>query len=519
MPAASPLPGRDPYLDTVRRQAQGLRDRRIRSLRDRGGRRRATRWARSATRPTTRSRSRTPARHRSSRTTSATPCSATITVNGVDHDAIVRHRQQLRPTGAGASCTITASRTVLAGDPDPLPNTVTVSPTGRGRPHAGPPSADTDSHSVNLFQPSVDVDKTGDTLSKVGDTVNYTITVTNTSSADSPDLVWTISDTLLGDLLDRPRPPATARPRARPWHRSPSPAPCWPATPTRCPTRSRCTTTRTGSPTTSPTATTTRSTCSSRRSTIDKTGDTLSKIGDAVNYTITVTNTSSADSPNLTCTVSDAAARRSNKTVKLAPGAGDVTNATRTVLAGDPDPLVNTATVDLHASTASRNVLAPSPTATRSTCSSRRSTVDKTGDGCAGGRHGRPTRSRSPTPARPTARTWSATRHRHAAGRPHDAATVRRLRQPATLRRCICTFTRQRTMPAGDPDPLAQHGHGALPPGRLPQRHHRQRRPLGEPVPAVGHDRQDRRHAVQGRRPGQLHDHGRPTPARPTAPT
>ena len=39
--------------------------------------------------------------------------------------------------------------------------------------------------------------------------------------------------------------------------------------------------------------------------TIEKTGEELSKVGDDVHYTIKVTNTSSADSPSLTCTVSD----------------------------------------------------------------------------------------------------------------------------------------------------------------------------------------------------------------------
>ena len=49
--------------------------------------------------------------------------------------------------------------------------------------------------------------KTGDTLSKVGDPVNYTITVTNTSSNDTPNLVnGTITDTLLGNLLDPANP-------------------------------------------------------------------------------------------------------------------------------------------------------------------------------------------------------------------------------------------------------------------------------------------------------------------------
>jgi hypothetical protein len=57
---------------------------------------------------------------------------------------------------------------------------------------------DSDDHSVNLFQPSITFDKTGDTLSKVGDSVDYTITLENTSSDDSPSLTCHITDPLLG---------------------------------------------------------------------------------------------------------------------------------------------------------------------------------------------------------------------------------------------------------------------------------------------------------------------------------
>ncbi len=99
----------------------------------------------------------------------------------------------------GTTCGFSVSRTVLASDPDPLPNTVTVQYSGT-LPSGATTVSDTDSHSVNLFQPSVTIDKTGDTLSKVGDSVSYKITVDNTSSADSPDLICDVSDTLLGTL-------------------------------------------------------------------------------------------------------------------------------------------------------------------------------------------------------------------------------------------------------------------------------------------------------------------------------
>jgi uncharacterized repeat protein (TIGR01451 family) len=100
----------------------------------------------------------------------------------------------------GASCTITAARTVLAGDPDPLVNTVTVVYDARSD-LLGDEVSSSDDHAVNLFQPAIAVDKTGDELSKVGDEVDYTITLSNNSSADTPPLRCTATDSLLGTVL------------------------------------------------------------------------------------------------------------------------------------------------------------------------------------------------------------------------------------------------------------------------------------------------------------------------------
>ena len=82
------------------------------------------------------------------------------------------------------------------GSPDPVVNTVEVHYHPLGFPNE---ITDDDSHSLNLFQPSITFDKSADTtLSKIGDVVNYTLTLNNTSSADTPDLVCTITDAAAG---------------------------------------------------------------------------------------------------------------------------------------------------------------------------------------------------------------------------------------------------------------------------------------------------------------------------------
>ncbi|HZI36828.1 MAG TPA: hypothetical protein VFF24_00875, partial [Acidimicrobiia bacterium] len=100
-----------------------------------------------------------------------------------------------------ASCTITYARTVLPGDSDPLVNTVTASYNPLAN-FGATAITDSDSHSVNLFQPRVQVTKTADPVAAVvGQGVNYTITITNTSSGDSPNLVLdSVTDSLIGSV-------------------------------------------------------------------------------------------------------------------------------------------------------------------------------------------------------------------------------------------------------------------------------------------------------------------------------
>ena len=93
----------------------------------------------------------------------------------------------------------TGNYTVLSGDPDPVVNTATV--------HADPLGyltndiTDSDSNTVQIFQPSVVVIKDGDTEGIVGEIVTYNFTITNTSSSDSPDLILvSVIDDVLGNL-------------------------------------------------------------------------------------------------------------------------------------------------------------------------------------------------------------------------------------------------------------------------------------------------------------------------------
>jgi uncharacterized repeat protein (TIGR01451 family) len=243
---------------------------------------------------------------------------------------------------SGANNVTNAQYVVQAGDPDPLLNTASVTCTADG---VSGSVSDSDDHSVNLFQPSVTIDKSGDTLSKVGDSVDYNFTINNTSSGDSPNLVLdSITDNVIGNLA------ALA-----------AGAGCSPLAPGGSCNFSTSRTVLGSDP--DPLVNTVvvhyhpdgfpnDITASDSHSvnlfqpsvTINKTGPPYSKAGDVSTYTITVHNTSSSDSPNLVCVVTDSLLGVIS-TPTLAPGDVDVSQPTRETLPGDPDPLVNTATV------------------------------------------------------------------------------------------------------------------------------------------------------------------------------
>lgn len=67
-------------------------------------------------------------------------------------------------------------------------------------------------------------------------------------------------------------------------------------------------------------------------------------VGDSVTFTLYLENTSSSDSPNLTCTISDAPLSI-EETVNLAPGEQHTVTATYTVQADDPSVLANLVSV------------------------------------------------------------------------------------------------------------------------------------------------------------------------------
>lgn len=96
----------------------------------------------------------------------------------------------------GETWTYTASYTVLASDPDPLVNTATVV----GKDQDGDEVTAGDSHSLDIeYVPALTVAKNGPTTADVGETVEYTFSVSHAGSSDgSPVGSVTVSDDVAG---------------------------------------------------------------------------------------------------------------------------------------------------------------------------------------------------------------------------------------------------------------------------------------------------------------------------------
>ncbi|MEA3336587.1 MAG: hypothetical protein U9R25_11800, partial [Chloroflexota bacterium] len=198
-------------------------------------------------------------------------------------------------------------------------------------------------HSVNLFQPAIDLTKTGDELSKIGDPVDYTITLDNNSSPDTPNLECRVTDALVGvdeiftvvsgashviNVTDFPIPVGAADPFVN-----------------------------TAEVICSPVGflneydDTAQHSVNLFQPAIDLTktaSHAYSKAGDDITYTIEIVNNSSADSPDLILySFQDTLVPGVTPLAACSPLAADASctfSYTYTVQPGDPDPLVNTAT-------------------------------------------------------------------------------------------------------------------------------------------------------------------------------
>jgi uncharacterized repeat protein (TIGR01451 family) len=243
------------------------------------------------------------------------------------------------------SCTFTYTHTVQSVDPNPLVNTVTVEFHPLNFTNV---ISDTDDHSVELFSPLFEFEKTGDRLSKIGDEVNYTLTLSNTTATGAPDLQCTIADTML-NIDETVTLPSGEEHVINKTYTVPEDA-------------------------TDPYTNTAEVTCSpvgfdnvyegSASHTVNlfqpavqvvKTGDTTAMVGDTVVYDFTITNIGSNDSPDLILEsvtdtllgdLTDVAA--DNGCGTLAPQDSCSFQVEREVVEGDPNPLTNTVTVLYH---------------------------------------------------------------------------------------------------------------------------------------------------------------------------
>jgi uncharacterized repeat protein (TIGR01451 family) len=96
----------------------------------------------------------------------------------------------------GGQAVYNVSRTVLATDPDPLVNTATVTTSPEGFPNIIEASY---THTTDLVHPSIEIIKDVSPISvTVGDTVTYTVTITNTGD-------WNLENIVVSDLVDGTR--------------------------------------------------------------------------------------------------------------------------------------------------------------------------------------------------------------------------------------------------------------------------------------------------------------------------
>ena len=196
----------------------------------------------------------------------------------------------------GETWTYSYGYVVPAGSPDQLVNVATVTANPLGFPNVITDSA---RWVTNLFAPAIRVEKSGDGLSKIGDSVDYVITVYNDSSPDTPTMYFDIVDAQLGisqqDVAIESGSSTTIRVNdfvipanaADPYVNTVTVFADFDPN-------------GTGGglfPNTYEASAQWSTNLFQPSISIEKSGDASSKVGDTANYTITLLNTSSADSP------------------------------------------------------------------------------------------------------------------------------------------------------------------------------------------------------------------------------
>jgi hypothetical protein len=181
----------------------------------------------------------------------------------------------------------------------------------------------------NLFQPGISVEKSGPSAAKAGDIVTYSVTLTDTSSADTPARTCTATDTLAGSL-------GTILPGVPKTYNYTIPAGA--AGTITNTVNVSCTIAGFANVlTASASHNLTRFTPSI---TVDKSGPASSKAGDTITYSVLVGNTSSAGTPALSCTATDSLAGSLGAVVPGTPKTYDYT-----IPAGTTGTVTNTVNV------------------------------------------------------------------------------------------------------------------------------------------------------------------------------
>jgi uncharacterized repeat protein (TIGR01451 family) len=244
----------------------------------------------------------------------------------------------------GASDTQVIPYIVHEGDPDQLTNTVTATGVAQGFDATIPGATVSDSatESVDLVEPCINIFKEADVeFSKVGDTINYTITVSNCGDVELVNIQ--VTDTL-----------AAASPWTIP---SLAPGADWDVTFAYVvqegdPDPLVNTATATGHLQDLPNVIGPKQT--SVEVDLVTPGISITKacspssgtVGDTITYTITIANTGDVALENVTVSDSLLGDLSASFVDYLAVGASDTHTFYRDIQSGDPSPLVNTATVN-----------------------------------------------------------------------------------------------------------------------------------------------------------------------------